>query len=60
MRLLGWLMRNGQAPACWEAASILGKRGAQVRKQRRTAKVHAIARQLRAECGLPPSEIFNG
>ncbi|WP_324807173.1 hypothetical protein SH584_11370 [Sphingomonas sp. LY29] len=50
MKLFDRLFRRAELN---QAASLLGKRGNAIKRERNRARVCAKARQLRQECGLP-------
>ncbi len=57
MNLLSRLFRKIEIN---EAASLIAKHGARIRKEAEQRRVHAKARQLRREKGLPPHPVFEG
>ncbi len=53
--MIRWLFRKADVA---DAASLIAKHGARIRKEAEQRRVHAKARQLRREKGLPPHPVF--
>lgn len=56
--MLARLLSKLRKPTVSQAASTLGKRGAQVRKERERERFLSFHRDMRARLGLPECEAF--
>ena len=55
MALLRYPIGERKPVTCSEA----GRRGAYARSAKARAKIHAVARTMRAELGMPPAEVLS-